>query len=29
MDRGVLIGTYQPGDFASPDELAATYLGGS
>ena len=27
MDRGVLIGTYQPGDFASPDELAATMLG--
>jgi branched-chain amino acid transport system ATP-binding protein len=27
MDRGVLIGTYQPTDFSSPDELAATYLG--
>jgi branched-chain amino acid transport system ATP-binding protein len=27
MDRGVLIGTYQPGDFNSPDELAATMLG--
>jgi branched-chain amino acid transport system ATP-binding protein len=27
MDRGVLIGTYTPGDFSSPDELAATYLG--
>ena len=27
MDRGVLIGTYRPADFASPDELAATYLG--
>lgn len=26
MDRGVLIGTYRPSDFASPDELAATYL---
>jgi branched-chain amino acid transport system ATP-binding protein len=27
MDRGLLIGTYQPGDFASPDDLAATMLG--
>jgi branched-chain amino acid transport system ATP-binding protein len=27
MDRGVLIGTYRPADFSSPDELAATYLG--
>src|ERR1700736_1043534 len=27
MDRGLLIGTYQPGDFGSPDELAATMLG--
>jgi branched-chain amino acid transport system ATP-binding protein len=27
MDRGVLIGTYQPSDFASPDDLAATMLG--
>jgi branched-chain amino acid transport system ATP-binding protein len=27
MDRGLLIGTYQPSDFSSPDELAATYLG--
>jgi branched-chain amino acid transport system ATP-binding protein len=27
MDRGVLIGTYQPSDFNSPDELAATMLG--
>jgi len=27
MDRGVLIGTYQPADFTSPDELAATLLG--
>lgn len=27
MDRGVLIGTYRPTDFASPDELAATLLG--
>jgi ABC-type branched-subunit amino acid transport system ATPase component len=27
MDRGLLIGTYQPGDFSSPDELAATMLG--
>ena len=27
MDRGVLIGTYQPSDFSSPDELAATMLG--
>jgi branched-chain amino acid transport system ATP-binding protein len=29
MDRGVLVGTYQPGDFNSPDELAATMLGES
>ncbi|HET6316783.1 MAG TPA: ABC transporter ATP-binding protein [Chloroflexota bacterium] len=27
MDRGVLIGTYKPSDFTSPDELAATMLG--
>lgn len=27
MDRGVLTGVYKPADFASPDELAATYLG--
>ena len=27
MDRGILIGTYKPGDFASPDDLAATMLG--
>jgi branched-chain amino acid transport system ATP-binding protein len=27
MDRGVLIGMYRPGDFAGPDELAATLLG--
>jgi len=27
MDRGVLIGTYRPADFATPDELAATILG--
>jgi branched-chain amino acid transport system ATP-binding protein len=27
MDRGVLIGTYQPGDFSTPDELAAKLLG--
>ncbi|HLZ29362.1 MAG TPA: ABC transporter ATP-binding protein [Chloroflexota bacterium] len=27
MDRGLLIGTYRPGDFASPDDLAATMLG--
>jgi branched-chain amino acid transport system ATP-binding protein len=27
MDRGVLVGTYAPGDFSSPDELAATMLG--
>jgi ABC-type branched-subunit amino acid transport system ATPase component len=27
MDRGVLIGTYRPGDFTSPDQLAATMLG--
>lgn len=29
MDRGVLVGTYQPSDFTSPDELAATLLGES
>src|SRR5438067_12091119 len=29
MDRGVLTGTYQPSDFSSPDELAATMLGES
>ncbi|MBV9325223.1 MAG: ABC transporter ATP-binding protein [Chloroflexi bacterium] len=29
MDRGVLVGTYQPTDFSSPDELAATMLGES
>ncbi|MBV9580111.1 MAG: ABC transporter ATP-binding protein [Chloroflexi bacterium] len=29
MDRGVLVGTYQPTDFNSPDELAATMLGES
>ena len=27
MDRGVLVGTYQPSDFNSPDDLAATMLG--
>lgn len=27
MDRGVLIGTYRPADFSSPDQLAATLLG--
>jgi branched-chain amino acid transport system ATP-binding protein len=27
MDRGVLIGTYRPTDFSSPDELAAQLLG--
>jgi ABC-type branched-subunit amino acid transport system ATPase component len=27
MDRGVLIGMHQPGDFSGPDELAATILG--
>jgi branched-chain amino acid transport system ATP-binding protein len=27
MDRGVLIGTFCPGEFAGPDELAARYLG--
>jgi branched-chain amino acid transport system ATP-binding protein len=27
MDRGVLVGTYRPDEFRSPDELAATYLG--
>jgi branched-chain amino acid transport system ATP-binding protein len=26
MDNGILIGTYSPSDFSSPDELAATYL---
>jgi branched-chain amino acid transport system ATP-binding protein len=29
MDRGVLIGTYRPTDFKSPDDLAATMLGES
>ena len=29
MDRGVLVGTYKPADFASPDELAGTMLGES
>lgn len=29
MDRGLLIGTYRPSDFSSPDELAATMLGES
>jgi branched-chain amino acid transport system ATP-binding protein len=29
MDRGVLVGTYKPSDFSSPDELAATMLGES
>ncbi|TME99792.1 MAG: ABC transporter ATP-binding protein [Chloroflexi bacterium] len=29
MDRGVLIGTYRPADFSSPDDLAATMLGES
>jgi ABC-type branched-subunit amino acid transport system ATPase component len=29
MDRGTLIGTYQPNDFSSPDDLAATMLGGA
>jgi branched-chain amino acid transport system ATP-binding protein len=27
MDRGVLIGTYRPIDFSTPDDLAATLLG--
>ena len=27
MDRGRLIGTYQPEEFSTPDQLAATYLG--
>jgi len=27
MDRGVLVGMYQPSDFNSPDDLAATMLG--
>jgi branched-chain amino acid transport system ATP-binding protein len=27
MDRGVLTGTFRPGEFAGPDELAARYLG--
>ncbi len=27
MDRGVLIGTYRPADFDTPDDLAATILG--
>ena len=29
MDRGVLVGTYKPSDFSSPDELATTMLGES
>lgn len=29
MDRGVLTGTFETGQFSSPDELAARYLGGS
>lgn len=29
MDRGVLIGAHQPADFSSPDDLAATLLGGT
>lgn len=29
MDRGLLVGTYKPSDFSSPDELAATMLGES
>ncbi len=29
MDRGVLIGTYRPAEFNSPDDLAATMLGES
>jgi branched-chain amino acid transport system ATP-binding protein len=29
MDRGVLVGTHQPSDFSSPDDLAATMLGES
>ena len=29
MDRGVLIGTYRPADFSSPDDLAPTMLGES
>ena len=28
MDRGVLVGSYQPADFATPDDLAATILSG-
>lgn len=28
MDRGVLVGSYQPSDFSSPEMLAATFLGG-
>jgi len=28
MDRGVLIGTFEPGEFSGADELAARYLGG-
>ncbi|HEX6510792.1 MAG TPA: ATP-binding cassette domain-containing protein, partial [Chloroflexota bacterium] len=27
MDRGVLVGAYKPSDFASPEMLAATFLG--
>jgi branched-chain amino acid transport system ATP-binding protein len=29
MDRGVITGTFRPGDFASADALAARYLGGA
>src|SRR5690242_16649773 len=28
MDRGVLTGTFRPGEFSGPDALAAQYLGG-
>jgi ABC-type branched-subunit amino acid transport system ATPase component len=28
MDRGRLVATYRPDEFATPDQLAATYLGG-
>ena len=27
MDRGLIIGAYQPSEFTTPDALAATYLG--
>ncbi|HTE83841.1 MAG TPA: ABC transporter ATP-binding protein [Dehalococcoidia bacterium] len=27
MDNGILTGSYRPGDFSNPDQLAATYLG--